>query len=188
MTANLVQFFTLSSSPANGRTVLTRFFTHDVMEQIEDHPLVTFLPLDLTNPNSIENVLSHIDNTMQYGEHEEPREVGASPVCSRLPCVFAPLHGRDGRGLHFILSWKKKCEADCLLFYFTSSSDSHDRIPDRVTYAFIPADTRLKRAFHHTPPRLPTALLSLSPHCVNGGPQPLLYFHTIDHVTCITIA
>jgi hypothetical protein len=37
---------------------------------------VSFLPLDLTDPDSIENVLSHIDFTMQYGEDEEPREVG----------------------------------------------------------------------------------------------------------------
>lgn len=43
--------------------------------QIEDHPLVSFLPLDLTDPDSIETVLSHIDYTMQYGEDEEPKEV-----------------------------------------------------------------------------------------------------------------
>jgi hypothetical protein len=43
--------------------------------QIEDHPLVSFLPLDLTNADSLEIVVSHIDYTMQYGEDEEPREV-----------------------------------------------------------------------------------------------------------------
>jgi hypothetical protein len=43
--------------------------------QIEDHPLVSFLPLDLTSSPSLENVISHIDFTMQYGEDEEPREV-----------------------------------------------------------------------------------------------------------------
>ncbi|KAF5322421.1 hypothetical protein D9619_000423 [Psilocybe cf. subviscida] len=42
--------------------------------QIEDHPLVSFLPLDLTNPDSLETVVSHIDFTMQYGEDEEPKE------------------------------------------------------------------------------------------------------------------
>ena len=36
---------------------------------------MSFLPLDLTNPDSIETVLSHIDYTMQYGEDEEPKEV-----------------------------------------------------------------------------------------------------------------
>jgi len=45
-----------------------------LVQLIEDHPLVTFLPLDLTDPNSIENVLSHIDYAMQYGEDEEPKE------------------------------------------------------------------------------------------------------------------
>ena len=30
--------------------------------------------MDLTQPDSIETVLSHIDYTMQYGEDEEPRE------------------------------------------------------------------------------------------------------------------
>ncbi|KAF8165413.1 GPN-loop GTPase [Crassisporium funariophilum] len=41
---------------------------------IEDHPLVSFLPLDLTNTDSLETVISHIDYTMQYGEDEEPKE------------------------------------------------------------------------------------------------------------------
>lgn len=45
-----------------------------LVQLIEDHPLVTFLPLDLTDPNSVKNVLSHIDLTMQYGEDEEPKE------------------------------------------------------------------------------------------------------------------
>ena len=40
--------------------------------------MVSFLPLDLTNPDSIEIVLSHIDYTMQYGEDEEPKEVSDS--------------------------------------------------------------------------------------------------------------
>lgn len=43
--------------------------------QIEDHPLVSFLPLDLTSTESLEVVVSHIDFTMQYGEDEEPKEV-----------------------------------------------------------------------------------------------------------------
>lgn len=58
---------------------------------------MTFLPLDLTNPDSIENVLSHIDYTMQYGEDEEPKEVRAmlsAPVFPRRP------HGKDRRGLY----------------------------------------------------------------------------------------
>ncbi|KAH9951761.1 GPN-loop GTPase [Amylocystis lapponica] len=45
-----------------------------IVQLIEDHPLVSFLPLDLTSPDSIETVLSHIDYSMQYGEDEEPKE------------------------------------------------------------------------------------------------------------------
>jgi len=45
-----------------------------IVQLIEDHPLVSFLPLDLTSTDSVENILSHIDYTMQYGEDEEPRE------------------------------------------------------------------------------------------------------------------
>ncbi|KIY73691.1 hypothetical protein CYLTODRAFT_416720 [Cylindrobasidium torrendii FP15055 ss-10] len=45
-----------------------------IVKLIEEHPLVSFLPLDLTNPDSIETVVSHIDYTMQYGEDEEPKE------------------------------------------------------------------------------------------------------------------
>lgn len=46
-------------------------------EQIEYHPLVSFLPLDLTSPDSLEYVISHIDHVMQYGEDEEPKEVSS---------------------------------------------------------------------------------------------------------------
>ncbi|KAG9002817.1 ATP binding protein [Tulasnella sp. JGI-2019a] len=45
-----------------------------IVQLIEDHPLVSFLPLDLTDTDSLETVLSHIDYTMQYGEDEEPIE------------------------------------------------------------------------------------------------------------------
>jgi len=45
-----------------------------IVQLIEDHPLVSFLPLDLTQPDSIETVLSHVDYSMQYGEDEEPKE------------------------------------------------------------------------------------------------------------------
>ena len=45
--------------------------------QIEDHPLVSFIPLDLTSSDSLEYVLSSLDFTMQYGEDEEPKEVSS---------------------------------------------------------------------------------------------------------------
>jgi hypothetical protein len=34
---------------------------------------VSFLPLDVTNEDSVNSALSHIDNAMQYGEDEEPK-------------------------------------------------------------------------------------------------------------------
>ncbi|KAF8450438.1 ATP-binding protein Fet5 [Boletus edulis BED1] len=45
-----------------------------IVQLIEDHPLVSFLPLDLTSTESLEVIVSHIDFTMQYGEDEEPKE------------------------------------------------------------------------------------------------------------------
>jgi len=36
--------------------------------------MVSFLPLDLTNEDSIELILSCIDNIVQFGEDEEPVE------------------------------------------------------------------------------------------------------------------
>jgi hypothetical protein len=60
---------------------------------------VTFLPLDLTNPDSIENVLSHIDYTMQYGEDEEPKEVGSTRPAPVFPRLWYPAPRKDRRGL-----------------------------------------------------------------------------------------
>jgi hypothetical protein len=41
--------------------------------QIDSQNLVSFLPLDASNEDSVNTVLSHIDNMMQYGEDEEPK-------------------------------------------------------------------------------------------------------------------
>lgn len=35
--------------------------------------MVQFLPLDITDEDSVELILSHIDNSIQYGEAEEPK-------------------------------------------------------------------------------------------------------------------
>jgi hypothetical protein len=58
-----------------GTTAFYDIPTNSLTQQIEDHPLVSFLPLDLSSPDSLETVISHIDYTMQYGEDEEPKEV-----------------------------------------------------------------------------------------------------------------
>ncbi|KAI5452256.1 hypothetical protein NCC49_000820 [Naganishia albida] len=44
-----------------------------VVDLIQDHNIVSFLPLDVTNEDSVNSALSHIDNAMQYGEDEEPK-------------------------------------------------------------------------------------------------------------------
>ncbi|GFZ45823.1 GPN-loop GTPase 3 [Saitozyma sp. JCM 24511] len=44
-----------------------------VVGLIEDQNIVSFLPLDVTSEDSVNTILSHIDNMMQYGEDEEPK-------------------------------------------------------------------------------------------------------------------
>jgi len=43
-------------------------------ELITSYSLTTYLPLDLTESESLEAVLSHVDNALQYGEAQEPKE------------------------------------------------------------------------------------------------------------------
>lgn len=45
-----------------------------IVQLIEDFSLINFHPLDLTSEESIGDLLSHIDHSMQYGEDEEPKE------------------------------------------------------------------------------------------------------------------
>ncbi|SHO76541.1 Putative GTPase with a role in biogenesis of RNA pol II and polIII [Malassezia sympodialis ATCC 42132] len=45
-----------------------------IVHLVEDFSMVSFLPLDLTNEDSIELILSCIDNIVQFGEDEEPVE------------------------------------------------------------------------------------------------------------------
>lgn len=44
-----------------------------VVGLIEEQNIVSFLPLDVTDEDSVNTVLSHVDNMMQYGEDEEPK-------------------------------------------------------------------------------------------------------------------
>lgn len=36
--------------------------------------MVQFLPFNIRDEDSIGDILSHIDNAIQYSEHQEPRE------------------------------------------------------------------------------------------------------------------
>ena len=42
--------------------------------QIDDYSLVKFYPLDITDEDSINDLLIQIDFTIQYGEDLEPKE------------------------------------------------------------------------------------------------------------------
>ena len=56
---------------------------------------MSFLPLDLTNPDSLETVVSHIDFTMQYGEDEEPKEVFRTPHSGAYPLLIVSVQPHD---------------------------------------------------------------------------------------------
>jgi hypothetical protein len=72
--------------------------------QIEDHPLVAFIPLDLTSTDSLEYLLSSIDFSIQYGEDEEPKEVSSHPTRRRtISHLYLPSHRSWTRGI----SWRR---------------------------------------------------------------------------------
>ncbi|CAO3648335.1 unnamed protein product [Mucor hiemalis] len=45
-----------------------------IVQLIDDYSMVRFIPLNITDEDSVEYVLSHVDNSMQYGEDLEPKE------------------------------------------------------------------------------------------------------------------
>ncbi|CEH18175.1 atp-binding protein fet5 [Ceraceosorus bombacis] len=45
-----------------------------IVQLIDDFSMVSFMPLDATDEDSVGSLLSHIDHAMQYGEDEEPKE------------------------------------------------------------------------------------------------------------------
>ena len=47
--------------------------TESVCSLIDDYSMVSFIPLNITDEESIDNVLAHIDHTIQYGEDLEVR-------------------------------------------------------------------------------------------------------------------
>lgn len=65
---------TLILSEANSRNPKFYNLNKAIVSLIEDFSLINFRPLDVTSEDSVGDLLSHIDNAMQYGEDEEPRE------------------------------------------------------------------------------------------------------------------
>ena len=45
---------------------------------VSDYSLVAFIPLDITEADSLDEVLAHVDNSFQYGEDEDVkiRDIG----------------------------------------------------------------------------------------------------------------
>jgi len=48
--------------------------TTAISSVIEEYNLVTYLPLNIHDPDSIALILQHVDNSIQYGEDLEPKE------------------------------------------------------------------------------------------------------------------
>eukprot|EP00293_Proteomonas_sulcata_P009087 CAMPEP_0184306356 /NCGR_PEP_ID=MMETSP1049-20130417/15372_1 /TAXON_ID=77928 /ORGANISM="Proteomonas sulcata, Strain CCMP704" /LENGTH=254 /DNA_ID=CAMNT_0026618597 /DNA_START=89 /DNA_END=853 /DNA_ORIENTATION=+ len=65
---NLVADLNESSNPSMYR------LNQAMGELLEDYSLVGFLPLNIYDPESLNFVLSHIDQAVQYGEDLEPRD------------------------------------------------------------------------------------------------------------------
>ncbi|KAI8993662.1 GPN-loop GTPase [Pilobolus umbonatus] len=50
-----------------------------IVQLIDDYSMVKFIPLNITDEDSVEYVLSHVDTSMQYGEDLEPKEPDDMP-------------------------------------------------------------------------------------------------------------
>lgn len=46
-----------------------------ILLQIDDYSLVKFLPMDISDEDTINDVLIQIDTAIQYGEDFEPKEI-----------------------------------------------------------------------------------------------------------------
>ena len=53
--------------------------TESICSLLDDYSMVSFIPLNITDEESIDNVLAHIDHTIQYGEDLEVR--GTDEAC-----------------------------------------------------------------------------------------------------------
>ncbi|CAG8741751.1 18986_t:CDS:2, partial [Dentiscutata erythropus] len=45
-----------------------------IVQLIDDFNMVSFLPLNINDEDSITAVLSHVDNALQFSEDQEPKE------------------------------------------------------------------------------------------------------------------
>lgn len=60
--------------------------------QIDDYNMVSFIPLNINDEDSITAVLSHIDNAIQYGEDQEPKEPKVNILYTHFLCTMLTRH------------------------------------------------------------------------------------------------
>ncbi|KAI8092994.1 GPN-loop GTPase [Halteromyces radiatus] len=63
-----------SQEEETGRMAKFRELNQAIVQLIDDYSMVSFIPLNITDEDSIEYVLSSVDHAMQYGEDLEPKE------------------------------------------------------------------------------------------------------------------
>ena len=66
----------LAAELAAGASPRHRRLNEALCKLLDDYDMVTFLPLDITDEDSVANVLMQVDNAIQFGEDAEPREMG----------------------------------------------------------------------------------------------------------------
>ncbi|ORX47165.1 hypothetical protein DM01DRAFT_1368395 [Hesseltinella vesiculosa] len=64
----------LTDEELAGRAGKFHALNQAIVQLIDDYSMVSFIPLNITDDDSIEYVLSNIDHSMQYGEDLEPKE------------------------------------------------------------------------------------------------------------------
>ncbi|ORZ24370.1 GPN-loop GTPase 3 [Absidia repens] len=57
-----------------GQMAKFRELNQAIVQLIDDYSMVSFIPLNITDEDSVEYVLSSVDHAMQYGEDLEPKE------------------------------------------------------------------------------------------------------------------
>ncbi|KAI9021730.1 GPN-loop GTPase [Phycomyces nitens] len=58
----------------SARTLKFQALNQAIVQLIDDYSMVSFIPLNITDEESVEYVLSSVDHAMQYGEDLEPKE------------------------------------------------------------------------------------------------------------------
>ena len=88
----------LAGELARGMPPRHRRLNEALCRLLDEYDLVAFLPLDISDDESVSALLAQIDNAIQFGEDlepREPRELARQPVAGASDGVDGPL-GRPG--------------------------------------------------------------------------------------------